>query len=104
MSRPVLIAAPAEAQIEAIDAWWRANRTASPDLFAQELAEAFSTIGLAPDAGHRYPHPEVKGVRRVPLRATRNHVYYVATDQAVFVLAVWGAVKGAGPDLSGVGE
>jgi len=99
MSRPVLVAAPAQAQIDAIDAWWRENRGASPDLFAQELAEAFATIGLAPEAGHRYRHAEVKGVRRVPLRATRNHVYYVATAEAVLVLAVWGAVKGVGPEL-----
>jgi plasmid stabilization system protein ParE len=99
MSRPVLVAAPAQLQIQAIDAWWRANRSASPELFAQELADAFSTIGLAPLAGHRYRHAQVRGMRRVPLRATRNHVYYVATDDAVLVLAVWGAIKGAGPDL-----
>lgn len=99
MSRPVLVALPAQEQIDVIDTWWRANRSASPDLFAEEIAEAFSTIGLAPEAGHRYQHPAVKGVRRVPLRATRNHVYYVATEQAVLVLAVWGAVKGGGPDL-----
>lgn len=100
MSRLVLVSAPAEAQIKAIDAWWRENRGASPDLFAQELAQALSTIGLAPDAGHRYRHAGVRGVRRVPLRATRNHLYYVATKQSVLVLAVWGAVKGVGPDLS----
>jgi len=104
MTRPVLVAAPAQAQIEVIDAWWRANRPASPELFVQELANALSTLGLAPDAGHRYHHPEVKGVRRVPLRSTRNHIYYVTTDEAVLVLAVWGAVKGAGPDLGGLGS
>jgi hypothetical protein len=47
MSRPVLVAAPAQAQIEAIDAWRRANRSASPDLFAQELADALSGPELA---------------------------------------------------------
>lgn len=99
MSLPVLVAVPAQEQIEAIDAWWRTNRSASPDLFAEELAAAFSTIGLAPEAGPRYQHPLVRGVRRVRLRATRNHVYYVATGRAVLVLAVWGAVKGVGPDL-----
>jgi hypothetical protein len=78
----------------------RTNRLASPDLFAQELAEALSTIELAPEAGHRYPHPHVKGVRRLPLRATRHHVYYIEVGTSVAVLAVWGAVKGTGPDLS----
>jgi plasmid stabilization system protein ParE len=103
MTRPVIVAPQAVAQIDAVDAWWRANRTASPELFSQELAEVFATIAVAPDAGRRYVHPQVKGVRRVPLRATRNHVYYVATDDAVVVLAVWGAVKGSGPDLSTIG-
>lgn len=47
MSRTVLVAAPAQVQIDTIDIWWRANRSASPDLFAQELAEAFATMGIA---------------------------------------------------------
>ena len=102
MTLPVIVSPQAENQIGVIDAWWRENRRSSPDLFAQELGEAFSTIALAPEAGHRYPHAEVKGVRRVPLRATRNHVYYVATADAVVVLAVWGGIKGSGPDLSEV--
>jgi hypothetical protein len=33
------------------------------------------------------------------MRATRNHVYYVANKESVLVLAIWGAVKGLGPDL-----
>ena len=74
-----------------------------PDLFAQELANLFSTIEVAPEAGHRYSHPEVKGLRRLPLRATRNHVYYVDTGDIVVILAVWGAIKKSGPDLSSTG-
>lgn len=104
MSHRVIVSPQAEAQIHAIDVWWRTNRSASPDLFAQELAEALSTVELAPEAGHRYSHPEIKGVRRVPLRATRNHVYYLHADDTVVVLAVWGAIKSAGPDLSGTGR
>ena len=51
MSRRLIVAPEAEAQIDAIDAWWRSNRPASPDLFAQELAAAFAwsaplTIGI----------------------------------------------------------
>jgi len=34
------------------------------------------------------------------MRSTRNHVYYVIDGQVVFVVAVWGAIKGVGPDLS----
>jgi hypothetical protein len=36
----LLIGPEAEAQIEAIDTWWRANRPASPELFVSELAVA----------------------------------------------------------------
>jgi plasmid stabilization system protein ParE len=104
MTRRVIVSPEAEAQLEAIDVWWRTNRLASPGLFAQELAEALSTIELAPEAGRRYPHPHLTGVRRVPLRATRHHVYYLDTGTTVVVLAVWGAIKGAGPDLTAAGR
>jgi plasmid stabilization system protein ParE len=102
MSRPVIVSPEAEAHIDAIDAWWRSNRRAGPNLFAEELAEAVALLELAPEVGRRYHHPEVIGVRRVLLRATRHHVYYVPTERAVVVLAVWGSVKGSGPDLSSI--
>ena len=104
MSLPVVVSVEAEAQIEAIDSWWRENRPSSPGLFAEELAEAFSMIEFAPEAGRRYAHSEVKGVRRLLLRSTRHHVYYVATGDAAVILAVWGSIKGAGPDLTRLGN
>jgi plasmid stabilization system protein ParE len=55
----------------------------------------------APGVGKRYAH-RAGGVRRVLMRSTRNHVYYVEQEDRVLVVAVWGAVKGAGPDLSGL--
>ncbi len=103
MTRQLIVSPQAETQIEAIDTWWRAHRPASPDLFAEELADALSTIEVAPEAGHRYSHPDVKGVRRIPLRATRNHVYYFDTGDVVVILAIWGAIKKFGPDLSSSG-
>ena len=33
------------------------------------------------------------------LRSTGYHVYYTASNEAVVVLAVWSASRGAGPDL-----
>jgi hypothetical protein len=60
VSRPVRTSALADLQILEIDGWWRQNRDKAPDLFEQELALAFKTISLAPDAGH--------------------HVYYVVRD------------------------
>jgi plasmid stabilization system protein ParE len=104
MTRQLIVAPEAEAQIETIDMWWRANRPASPELFEQELSQAFSTIEAAPEAGLRYQHPVVKGIRRVLLRATRNHVYYLDTGDIVVIVAVWGALKKCGPDLSSVGR
>ncbi len=97
---PVVVSPEAEAQIKAIDAWWRENRVAAPDLFVQELAEANGTLDILPSAGHRARHPDVKGLRRILLRATRYHVYYVVETKVVHVLAVWSAVRGAGPELS----
>ena len=101
MQKRVLIAPQAEAQIRAIDAWWRRHRKRSSDLFSRELGEALATLEIASKAGRRYPHPAIQGLRRIPLRATRHHVYYLAGKDAVVVLAVWGAVKGSGPDLKG---
>jgi plasmid stabilization system protein ParE len=101
MTKPVRTSAVADAHAEALDAWWRENREKSPDLFAEELAMAFRTISAAPGAGKSYPHPEAH-VRRVLMRATRTHVYYVDRGDHVLVVAVWGAIKDAGPDLAGI--
>jgi plasmid stabilization system protein ParE len=99
MTIAVIVSPEAEAQIREIDSWWRENRKAAPDLFVQELAEATTTLETMPSAGHSTSHPEVKGLRRILLRATRYHVYYVSNAETVLILAVWSAVRGAGPDL-----
>ena len=101
MSKPLAVAPQAELHIQELDTWWRANREDAPDLFEQELAEAFHMLGAAPGVGRRYAFSGAK-VRRVLLRRTRNHVYYVEEPGRVLVVAVWGAVKGHGPDLSGL--
>ncbi len=100
-AKPVLTTPQADLQILEIDAWWRDNRDKAPDLFEEELALAFRMLAVAPGAGRTYPHADAR-VRRVLLRSTRNHVYYVERDDCVLVVAVWGAVKAAGPDLRGV--
>ena len=99
MATPVLLTPEAEAQIRRIDSWWRGNRPLAPNLFIEEFAAACELLGGAPEAGKRYPHSEVAGVRRILMRATRNHVYYRVHEGAVLVLSVWGAVRGSGPDL-----
>lgn len=99
MSKPVRTTPLADLHVLELDAWWRENRDKAPDLFEQELALAFRTIAAAPAAGKHYPHP-AGSVRRVLLRATRNHVYYVEQPDHVLVVAVWGAIKAGGPDLT----
>jgi plasmid stabilization system protein ParE len=80
-----------------IDAWWRANRRAAPDLFTNELDKASLTLAENPALGRRYePRP---GVRRLLLPRTRYHVYFVEESERVLVVAIWGANRGRGPDL-----
>jgi plasmid stabilization system protein ParE len=89
----------ADAQIRAIDEWWGQNRSASPNLFAEELTASFDIIGHAPNIGRLYRHSPVPGARRVLLQGTRYHVYYVTHADDVRVLAVWHAQRGLGPPL-----
>jgi plasmid stabilization system protein ParE len=101
VSKPVVTSDRAELQIFEIDAWWREHRDKAPDLFEEELADVLRLIGSAPRVGKRVPHP-TEHVRRAMMHKTRHHVYYVEREQYVFVVAVWGAVKGSGPDLAGL--
>lgn len=99
MSLRVRTTPEADAQIRAIDEWWRRNRSASPKLFAEELAASFDIIGHTPKIGRPYRHSPVPGARRVLLQGTRYHVYYVPRADDVQVLAVWHAQRGVGPPL-----
>ncbi len=100
MNRAVVVAEPAERQLRIIDDWWRRNRLAAPGLFAEEFAAAIEALAAYPGIGARVRRRRVKGLRRCLLRATRYHVYYVATDRTVTVLAVWSAVRGSGPPIA----
>jgi plasmid stabilization system protein ParE len=99
VAKPVRTTPQADLHILELDGWWRAHRDKAPDLFEQELAITLRTIGAAPSSGRKYAHPGAL-VRRLLMRSTRNHVYYVDNDDHVLVVAVWGAVKGSGPDLT----
>ena len=100
MSLPVITTPEADAHIRAIGDWWRSNRPAAPDLFTEELAHCFVVLAQAPMIGKSYRrHASVPGIRRVLLRATRYHVYYVPRTDAVAVLAVWHSQRGQLPSL-----
>jgi len=66
-------------------------------MFAEDLNAALDTLSIFPNAGGLY-HARL-GIRRLLLRATRHHVYYVIDESGVLVIAVWGAVNGRPPDL-----
>jgi plasmid stabilization system protein ParE len=99
----VVVRTTPDADAQALQAveWWRSNRIAAPDLFAEELAGAFDLLARAPDIGRRYRRAGIPGLRRILLPATRYHVYYVHVpdEDACVVLAVWSAVRGRPPRL-----
>jgi plasmid stabilization system protein ParE len=99
VSLPVRTTPEADAQIRAIDDWWRKNRTAAPDVFTDELAASFNLIAQAPNIGRLYLPSPVPGARRILLKGSRYHVYYVPSEHEVRVLAVWHAQRGVGPPL-----
>ena len=99
MSVRITASSQADDDIRTIDEWWRANRPTARGLFAEELGEAMALLAASPDIGHHYLHQQIPGLRRIILRSTRYHLYYVLADDLVTVLAVWSAVRGRGPKL-----
>lgn len=75
-------------QARQIDAWWRENRPASPDLFASELAGAINALAAAPRIGQRVDDASLPGIRRLLLRATQFHIYYDYDGATVRIVAV----------------
>ena len=100
MTLPVTTTPEADAQIRTIDDWWRENRRATPNLFLSELSAAFDIVAHAPHIGRPYRRASVPGTRRILLRGTRYHVYYVPGEHEVRVLAVWHGERGAEPPLT----
>lgn len=87
----------AKAEVARVDAWWRQNRPAAQDLFLDELAQALVALVDAPAIGTHYePRP---GVRRLLLKRSHYHLYFVEQADRVFVVAVWSTYRGRGPRL-----
>lgn len=91
----------ASEQADECDRWWREHRPATAGLFAQELAASQQLLLLVPRVGPVYTRIDGLPVRRVLLRKTKAHVYYVleGPDGPITVLSVWGAPKRGGPEL-----
>lgn len=84
-----------------MDAWWRAHRPDAKALFAEELRDVQRRLSEKPDLGLVFVHRGGVAVRRLLMERTRNHVYYEVheSERVVMIVALWGAVKGSGPDL-----
>jgi plasmid stabilization system protein ParE len=96
---PATTSPEADAQIRTIDDWWRENRPASPNLFFDELPR-IDLIAHAPNIGRLYRRSPIVGTRRVLLRGSHHHVYYVSGEREVRILAVWHCERGTGPPLT----
>ena len=88
---PIVLERRASLEIEAIDSWWRTNRTAVPDAFLSELE--------LPELGVPARSTRLEGVRRILLAKTRHHVYYRVAADSIQVLAVWHTSRGHSPGL-----
>jgi len=71
------------------------NRDASPLLVMDEFNRCVSLLESSPDAGVRFHRSRVPGVRRLVMRRTEHHVYYLHDEPnaVVYIIAVWGAPK-----------
>jgi len=67
VSLPLTTTPEAESQIRTIDVWWRDNRRAAPDLFLDELSEAFGLSGFS--LAHRTSVADI-GAPRSPVHVT----------------------------------
>ncbi len=87
--------------MRAEDEWWRLNRSDAPDLFKQELADAFDRIVRAPRVRRVYARIEGDPIWRVLMPVTERHVYFSIDEKAeeVVIETVWGARRKRGPRL-----
>jgi plasmid stabilization system protein ParE len=88
----------AHAQVRDIDEWWRQNRLSAPDLFTAELTDALMRLERIASLGSPYEAGS-RRVRRLLLRRTHYHLYFVEEPDRRFVVAVWSAFRGRRPKL-----
>lgn len=101
MKAQVFATPEAEQQILDVSGWWHAKRPSAEGQFDRELSDMLNLLQEAPDIGRRYRRARIPGLRRILLKKSRYHIYYVHDEeqQAVIVLAVWSAVRRRGPSL-----
>ncbi len=89
----------ARREIDRHDAWWRANRSAAPTLFADELASTVEHALANPHAGKRYRSKRHAQVLYLVMQRTERNLYYVVEGDELIVLGVWGARREHGPNV-----
>ena len=87
----------AQAHIDRAALWWDENRPLAPGALDEDLAEAFSLLGVEPSIGAPALNVLIEGVRRVHLARVRYYLYYRVRRGQVEVLALWHTSRGAGP-------
>jgi plasmid stabilization system protein ParE len=95
--RRVVTTPEADADAHRIDDWWVRHRGAAPNLFLEELADAFALLAVEAGVGVRCTNRAIPGLRRYLLRATRYHLYFVHNDELVVIVGIWGATRGTTP-------
>jgi plasmid stabilization system protein ParE len=95
----VLISADAEAQLAAIRAWWRANRSAAPDLFDRELDAAIDALREAAASFPVYQAESDAEIRRALLPRSRFALYFSIEADGVLIVAVWHTARGTRPPI-----
>ncbi|MCA9707858.1 MAG: type II toxin-antitoxin system RelE/ParE family toxin [Myxococcales bacterium] len=102
MAVEVRVSPQAVEQVRAAQRWWAANREAAPSPLRDELAKGLQRLAELPEIGPPYPNDRVPGVRRLLLRKSQYHIYYVYDARGpglVVVLAIWSARRGREPRL-----
>lgn len=88
-------------EIERKESWWAKNRPKAPDLFARELRDTLELVRTTPGAGIGWPTARRPTLRRILMVRTQNHLFFMVDDseQAIDVLAIWGASRKRAPKL-----
>ncbi len=101
MTYRVQLTSEARRQLSDIVEWWRRTGGRRRISFLRELARATSLLAVTPRAGKAYHRATSASYRRLLLRRSRFHVYYVIdeAEQLVWIVAIWNAARGHGPEL-----
>jgi plasmid stabilization system protein ParE len=77
------------------------DRGGAPERVLRELARVTSLLSTMPRAGKVYRRATSASYRRLLLRRSRFHVYYLIDEKSrlVTIVAIWSAVRGHGPML-----